>query len=105
MEIFGDAPGAALEFSAYDAGVPTLAFIVESGRLAFALWESLAPLANVRRFAPARCERLDIGANAATLTLAGDERVPACLVVGAGGAQPWVRTSARRPARPSSPGH
>jgi 2-polyprenylphenol 6-hydroxylase len=101
MEIFGDAPGAALEFSAYDAGVTTLAFIVEGGRLAFALWESLAPLASVRRFAPARCERLDVAENAATLTLAGGERLNASLV-GADGAQSWVRRAARLTARASS---
>jgi len=104
MEIFGDAPGAALEFSAYDAGVTTLAFIVESGRLASALWESLAPLANVCRFAPARCVRLDVAANAATLALAGGERLHASLVVGADGAQSWVRRAARLTARASSYG-
>ncbi len=102
MEIFGDAPGAALEFSAYDAGVATLACIVESGRLAHALWAAVAELAGVRRFAPARCERLEGDAGAATLTLAGGERLSAALVVGADGAQSWVRRAAGLTARASS---
>ncbi len=102
MEIFGDAPGATLEFSAYDAGIATLASIVESGRLAHALWGSLAELANVRRFAPAHCERLEVGAGAATLTLAGGAQLRAPLVVGADGAQSWVRRAAGLTARASS---
>ncbi|HLB16619.1 MAG TPA: UbiH/UbiF family hydroxylase [Burkholderiales bacterium] len=102
MEIFGDEPDATLEFSAYDAGVPTLAFIVESGRLAHALWESVARLPSVRRFAPARCERLELDSGAATLTLAGGEQLRASLVVGADGAQSWVRRAAGLTARASS---
>lgn len=102
MEIFGDAPGAALEFSAYHAGVATLAFIVESGRIAHALWQVVARLASVRSFAPAHCERLEVDAGAATLTLAGGERLCAALVVGADGAQSWVRRAAGLTARASS---
>jgi len=98
MAIFGDAPGSRLEFSAYDAGVATLAFIVESGRLAHALWERLARLENVRRIAPARCARLDVDASGATLALEGNgtdgRTVRAELVVGADGAQSWVRQAA-----------
>jgi ubiquinone biosynthesis UbiH/UbiF/VisC/COQ6 family hydroxylase len=102
MEIFGDEPGATLEFSAYDAGVPTLAFVVESGRLAHALWETVARLASVRRFAPAHCERLEVDAHMAMLTLAGGERLRASLVVGADGAHSWVRRAAGLTARASS---
>jgi ubiquinone biosynthesis UbiH/UbiF/VisC/COQ6 family hydroxylase len=102
MEIFGDAPGAALEFSAYDAGVATLAFIVESGRLAHALWETVARLPGVRPFAPASCERMELDSAAATLILASGERLGASLVVGADGAQSWVRRAAGLTARASS---
>lgn len=102
MEIFGDEAGAALEFSAYDAGVATLAFIIESGRLAYALWDTLARLTNVRRFAPARCERLEVDGDAATLTLANGASVGAALIVGADGAQSWVRRAAGLTARASS---
>jgi len=99
MEIYGDTADAALEFGAYDAGVATLAFIVESGRLASALWDTLGGAANVHRFAPARCERLEVEADAATLTLADGTQIRAALVVGADGAQSWVRRAAGLTAR------
>src|SRR5262245_58677247 len=41
MRIFGDAPGSSLEFDAYDAGVPALAWIVEDAVLQDALWNGL----------------------------------------------------------------
>jgi ubiquinone biosynthesis UbiH/UbiF/VisC/COQ6 family hydroxylase len=104
MAIFGDAPDSRLEFSAYDAGVATLAFIAESGRLAYALWERLTGLDNVRRVAPARCERLEIGTGHATLALEGGTAIRAELVVGADGAQSWVRQAARLTARATSYG-
>ncbi len=104
MAIFGDAPGSRVEFSAYDAGVATLAFIVEGGRLAYALWERVARLENVRRVAPARCERLEVGGRAATLALEGGEAIRAELVVGADGAQSWVRQTSGLTARAASYG-
>jgi ubiquinone biosynthesis UbiH/UbiF/VisC/COQ6 family hydroxylase len=99
MAIFGDSPGSRLEFSAYDAGVATLAFIVESGRLAHALWEQVARLENVRRIAPARCARLETDATGATLALEDGATIRAELVVGADGAQSWVRQAAGVAAR------
>ena len=94
MAVFGDAPDSRLEFSAYDAGVATLAFVLESGRLAHALWERLARLEHVRRLAPARCERLEIEADRAALALEGGQTIRAELVVGADGARSWVRRAA-----------
>jgi ubiquinone biosynthesis UbiH/UbiF/VisC/COQ6 family hydroxylase len=99
MAIFGDAAGSRLEFSAYDAGVATLAFIVESGRLAHALWERIAQLENVRRLAPARCARLEVDATGAALALEDGGTIRAELVVGADGAQSWVRQAAGVAAR------
>jgi ubiquinone biosynthesis UbiH/UbiF/VisC/COQ6 family hydroxylase len=104
MAIFGDAPDSRLEFSAYDAGVATLAFILESGRLAHALWERIARIENVRRIAPARCERLEVDPSQAALTLEGGETIRAELVVGADGAQSWVRRAAGLTARAASYG-
>ena len=104
MAIFGDPPDSRLEFSAYDAGVATLAFIVESRRLAHALWERLARLESVRRIAPGRCERLEVEATRATLALEGGETIRAELVVGADGAQSWVRRAAGLSARAASYG-
>jgi ubiquinone biosynthesis UbiH/UbiF/VisC/COQ6 family hydroxylase len=94
MVVSGDAPGAGITFSAYDAGVAELAHIIESGRLQRALWDGLSTQANVALLCPARCAALDIGERAATLALDGGERVRARLTVGADGAASWVRHAA-----------
>lgn len=104
MAIFGDRAGARLEFSAYEAGVPALAHSVESGRLARALWETAGSLDSVRLFAPAQCETLAVDEQAALLTLADGAMLRAPLVVGADGAQSWVRRNAGLTARASGYG-
>ncbi len=104
MAVFGDRRGARLEFSAYEAGVATLAHIAEAGRIARALWDAAASLERVRTFAPARCERLAIDERGAALELAGSETLRAQLVVGADGAQSWVRRMAGLTARATSYG-
>jgi len=101
MEIFGDRPGARLEFSAYETGVARLATIAESGRLAHALWHAASALDNVRVFGGAICEKLAIDEHRATLTLLNGEELGAQLVVGADGAQSWVRRKAGFTARAS----
>jgi len=98
MEIAGDEPGSRLGFSAYDAGVAALAHIVESGRLQYALWQTLER-ADVRLFAAAECAGLELGQRAATLTLQNGTMLAARLVVGADGAQSWVRRNAHLSAR------
>ncbi|MBI3938565.1 MAG: UbiH/UbiF family hydroxylase [Betaproteobacteria bacterium] len=93
MRIYGDDPAARLEFSAYDAGVSELAFIVENRVLAHALWQRLSRSTHVALFAPAACA-LAIRQDAALLTLADGTALAAKLVVGADGADSWVRTQA-----------
>jgi ubiquinone biosynthesis UbiH/UbiF/VisC/COQ6 family hydroxylase len=94
MAVSGDAPGAGITFSAYDAGVPELAHIVESGRLQRALWNGLSVQSNLALHCPSRCAALVLGEREATLTLEGGERIRARLVVGADGAASWVRNAA-----------
>ena len=86
MRIFGDDGHATLEFDAYEAGVPELAWIVEDGALQRALWSGLPGEAR-------QCERLEIGA-AARLTLSDGSDVAAKLIVGADGAHSFVRRAA-----------
>lgn len=97
MAIAGDRAGASLAFSAYESGVPRLATIAESGRLAYALWQRLGP--GVQRVSGRRCAALAIDPDDARLTLDDGTTLTARLVVGADGAQSWVREQAGIAAR------
>jgi ubiquinone biosynthesis UbiH/UbiF/VisC/COQ6 family hydroxylase len=89
MRIHGD-DGSSLEFDAYGAGVPELAWIVEDALLQDALWRGL----EVEVMAPAQCARLSIEEECAALALQGGETIFAKLVVGADGANSFVRREA-----------
>jgi len=94
MRVFGDAPGAALEFDAYRAGVGELAWIVEDRALQAALWRALEIEGSVEILAPAQCEALDIGPDVARLRLRDGRTLAARLVVGADGAHSFIRERA-----------
>lgn len=94
MRIYGDREPGRLEFSAYDAGLRELAWIVENRLLQHALWETLAGAAHVTRFCPARCASVEWLAEGAVIELEGGERLDAKLVVGADSADSWVREQA-----------
>jgi ubiquinone biosynthesis UbiH/UbiF/VisC/COQ6 family hydroxylase len=89
MRIYGDDGASRLEFDAYRAGVPALAWIVEDGALQDALWRDLdvdvlaAPISGIS-FAP----------DAAKVASAREGAVAARLVVGADGANSLVRRAA-----------
>src|SRR6185295_10976428 len=69
---------------------PELAWIVEDSALQDALWQALP----AEVLAPAECERLEAGERHAVLTLRDGRRVSAALVVGADGANSFVRRAA-----------
>lgn len=92
MRVYGDARGA-LHFSAYQAAVPQLAWIVESSNVERALDAALRFAPQVEWFA-ARAIELEVGAQLASLRLDDGRVLSAALTVGADGAQSWVRTQA-----------
>lgn len=94
MRIFGDEPSAQLQFSAYEAGLRELAFIAEGGRLQSALWQCVSLAPHVRIFCLAKCEALLQHTDYAEVVLDGGTTLRAKLVVGADGAQSWVREQA-----------
>lgn len=94
MRVFGDDGAAVLDFDAYRAGASALAWIVEDGRLREALWGALAGRDELQILAPARCARLEIGAQCALLGLEDGRAIEARLVVGADGARSRVREQA-----------
>ena len=89
MRIFGDR-ASSMEFDAYGAGVPELAWIVEDSVLQAALWRDLAV-----EVVAAPCESLSIDEDRATLALAGGSTISARLIVGADGANSFVRRQAK----------
>lgn len=94
MAIQGDAPPGRLDFSAYDAGLPELAFIVESGALLRAMQAQMAALPGVHRYCPAQAAGLCTDAAGATVTLSDGRSLSAQLVVGTDGRESWVRQAA-----------
>ncbi|UJP08165.1 MAG: lycopene cyclase family protein, partial [Nitrosomonas sp.] len=56
MAVFGDDNTAHINFSAYEIGIPELAFIAENRQLQTAVWEALkSSNENLRIFCPAKC--------------------------------------------------
>lgn len=102
MSIYGDDGRAALQFDAIEGGVAELAWIVEDGALQRALWRDLPP--DVEAIPGAHCERLAVDSGQATLALADGRMLQARLVVGADGAQSFVRGAAGIGARESEYG-
>lgn len=90
MRVYGDGSGARIDFDAYRAGVPELAWIVEDRELQAALWGALATQDGLEIVAPAHCAALSLGAPP-HITLADGRQVDADLIVGADGADSFVR--------------
>jgi 2-octaprenylphenol hydroxylase len=93
MQVHGDGANAGIAFDAYRAGVPELAWIVEDCVLQAALWRALDAQDGLEILAPARCESLALG-ETARIRLAGGRALEAELVVGADGADSFVRAAA-----------
>jgi ubiquinone biosynthesis UbiH/UbiF/VisC/COQ6 family hydroxylase len=94
MCIFGDRPGSKLEFDAYRSHVSRLATIVENRLLMQALRHALDITGKVERFQGERCAAVQWEADAATLQLQTGTALRARLLVGADGADSWLRTQA-----------
>jgi ubiquinone biosynthesis UbiH/UbiF/VisC/COQ6 family hydroxylase len=91
MRVCGDDGRSALEFDALEGGFAELAWIVEDHALQQALWRRLS---GVTVLSGARCERLLVESAQARLFLADGGSLEAKLVVGADGAQSFVRREA-----------
>lgn len=94
MHVIGDDEISALNFGAYAAGMRELAVTVESRELQSALWQALMEAQHVKVIAPAACHELVLEAAAVQLSLADGRSLRARLIVGADGADSWVRTQA-----------
>jgi len=93
MQVYGDA-GGRIDFSAYEAGVSELGWILESSLMACEFWESAKRQGNLTLFCPARPKGLSFRHDAAVLELEGGTTLSARLLVGADGRDSWVRQTA-----------
>ena len=94
MRIFGDQARGRLEFNAYDAGMSELAWIVENGLLQRELWNAVEGASEITVISPAHCAELLWERDFAVLTLADGRELRSRLIVGADGADSWVRECA-----------
>ena len=94
MEVFGDDGASRIQFDAYGAGVPELAWTVEDAVLQAALAHRVIEGGNVEFVAPAHCESLSVESAGVRLRLADGRELSAQLVIGADGSESFVRTSA-----------
>ena len=93
MDVRGDA-GGRLAFSAYEAGVAELGWILESSLMACEFWESAKRQGNLTLLCPSRPKSLDFAADGARLELVDGSILSARLLVGADGRDSWVRRTA-----------
>lgn len=93
MKVYGDA-GGSISFSADEAGLAQLAWIVEAQALQGELWTTLKRQHNVQLFAPQSATALTFDERHGTLTLADGQRLRARVVIGADGMRSWVRERA-----------
>ncbi|MEW6414313.1 MAG: UbiH/UbiF family hydroxylase [Pseudomonadota bacterium] len=90
MDVAGDA-GGAVRLDAYEAGVPRLAAILESGRLQHALWQAIDADGSVARHCPAAIASIERGEGMTRIELDAGTVLESELVVGADGAASRIR--------------
>lgn len=102
MQVWGDDGTASIVFDAKAVGLAELGFIVEASFMHRHIWQALGNQTDLELICPAQAEQLDIGAQGAQLHLSDGRQLTGELLIGADGAESWVRAAAQMEADSSS---
>lgn len=95
MAVYGDDSCAHINFSAYEIGLPELAFIAENRQLQAAVWNVLnSANKNIHIICPAKCTSISWQDSHVEVQLDDGRLLETSLVVGADGVNSWVRSQA-----------
>lgn len=91
MQVWGDDHRSNIEFDAFDVNQLDIGCIVEAGLLQQSLWCAMAGQPTITVYCPARCQSFIVEDDKVALHLSDDRSIEANLIVGADGANSWVR--------------
>ncbi len=94
MHVWDATGSGSIDFDSADIGEPSLGHIIENRVILAALLERMAEFANIELICPAQVTELERHPDSVTVTLEEGRRLQARLVVGADGANSWVREQA-----------
>lgn len=94
MAVYGDDNCAQIDFSAYEIGVPQLAYIVENRQLQNSAWNVLKTHSDHLHIFSQKCTKISFLDSHVSIQLENGEQIETALVVGADGINSWVRNQA-----------